>query len=553
MAVDGVVGPATRAALNAAVPGTEPETGGFKEFNPASGELKGKTVILDPGHGGRDSGAAWNGNLEKNFNLDMAKRLQRMLEKAGAKVLMTRTKDEYSYLYYRSSFVNKYIVDLELEDQKDQKTAAESVKADKGKELTKKKDAHILAQNLLDQYDLELSAKKAEALELSTNNNISDLRNELTKQETYRDVAKSNVEWLEARIEEINGLRDKISHLETKINGFDEEIKELEAELDKEKQEEEPDETNIGELENRIERLKSDKEYSKEKLDGKEGELDGLLAEIAGKFDEREPKAILDGLWEEIDGFEQRISVIKPIVKEYDALMDEARVLEEETVPKTKDDIAKLNGEISSLDKAISSLTTQIAAISAEITDLSSKSKALLNIINNPSLGSRTGIYKLDGKDKNGKNQINTQLKEVLDLTREKYDKNMIFVAVHCNAMGGGGTTTASGVQVYYRDSSADNGYAVNQYYYQNYNDKLRLKLAKAMLKNTRENTNFKGQWTTPFRKDFHVLREQNLPSVLMEIGFVNNPADVTLLNQEQTRENAAKGMYLGIAEYFKN
>ena len=70
-------------------------------------------------------------------------------------------------------------------------------------------------------------------------------------------------------------------------------------------------------------------------------------------------------------------------------------------------------------------------------------------------------------------------------------------------------------------------------------------------MKNTRDNTDFKGRWTTPFKKDFHVLREQNLPSVLMEIGFVNNPDDVRLLNQERTRENAAKGMYLGIVEYF--
>ena len=43
-----------------------------------------------------------------------------MLEQAGAKVHMTRTKDEYSYLYYRTAFVNKYIVDLEIKDQEAQ-------------------------------------------------------------------------------------------------------------------------------------------------------------------------------------------------------------------------------------------------------------------------------------------------------------------------------------------------------------------------------------------------------------------------------------------------
>ena len=130
----------------------------------------------------------------------------------------------------------------------------------------------------------------------------------------------------------------------------------------------------------------------------------------------------------------------------------------------------------------------------------------------------------------------------------------MIFVSIHCNASGTPGKPTdASGVQVYYRDSDSDSGDSVNRKYYTNYDDNKRLKLAQAMLKNTQATTDFKGnhRWTRPFEKDFHVLREQNLPSVLMEIGFVNNPDDVKLLNQEQTRENAAKGMYLGILEYF--
>lgn len=56
--------------------------------------LAGKTVVLDPGHGGEETGAVGSGGLvEKNVNLAVAMLLRPMLEQAGAKVIMTRTDD----------------------------------------------------------------------------------------------------------------------------------------------------------------------------------------------------------------------------------------------------------------------------------------------------------------------------------------------------------------------------------------------------------------------------------------------------------------------------
>ena len=37
-----------------------------------------KTVVIDPGHGGKDPGASGNGIVEKNYNLNM--RLYRMIK-----------------------------------------------------------------------------------------------------------------------------------------------------------------------------------------------------------------------------------------------------------------------------------------------------------------------------------------------------------------------------------------------------------------------------------------------------------------------------------------
>lgn len=50
-------------------------------------------VVLDPGHGGSESGAAANGLVEKTLNLDIARRVETRLENAGYSVLLTRYRD----------------------------------------------------------------------------------------------------------------------------------------------------------------------------------------------------------------------------------------------------------------------------------------------------------------------------------------------------------------------------------------------------------------------------------------------------------------------------
>lgn len=53
-----------------------------------------KTVIVDAGHGGEDGGAIGiDGTIEKDINLDIALRLQKILCLYGYNVIMTRTQD----------------------------------------------------------------------------------------------------------------------------------------------------------------------------------------------------------------------------------------------------------------------------------------------------------------------------------------------------------------------------------------------------------------------------------------------------------------------------
>lgn len=55
--------------------------------------LKGKTILIDPGHGGIDGGTSSSNLLEKNINLDTSLILKSKLMAQGAKVIMTRDKD----------------------------------------------------------------------------------------------------------------------------------------------------------------------------------------------------------------------------------------------------------------------------------------------------------------------------------------------------------------------------------------------------------------------------------------------------------------------------
>lgn len=74
--------------------------------------LQVKTIVIDPGHGGKDPGAINNGIKEKNFNLDVAKKLANVLKSAGYTVYLTRSTDKFVGLYERTDIARKYDADL---------------------------------------------------------------------------------------------------------------------------------------------------------------------------------------------------------------------------------------------------------------------------------------------------------------------------------------------------------------------------------------------------------------------------------------------------------
>ena len=92
------------------------ESGGAKSTSVAAGKIykstKGKLIVIDPGHGGSDSGAVGNGLKEKNVVLATSKKLGVLLQKRGYRVLYTRSTDVFINLRSRTIFAGKKNADM---------------------------------------------------------------------------------------------------------------------------------------------------------------------------------------------------------------------------------------------------------------------------------------------------------------------------------------------------------------------------------------------------------------------------------------------------------
>ena len=65
------------------------------------------TVVIDPGHGGRDEGAHSGWLVEKHLTLDVSLRLEKMLQEFGFPTLLTRRDDSYLRLSERTAIGNQ--------------------------------------------------------------------------------------------------------------------------------------------------------------------------------------------------------------------------------------------------------------------------------------------------------------------------------------------------------------------------------------------------------------------------------------------------------------
>lgn len=90
------------------------QTYAAKQFSSESQKEGISVVVIDPGHGGRDLGAAFGNAVEKNIVLDIALKLGTTIKDnyPDIKVVYTRTSDTFIPLYKRAEIANNNEADL---------------------------------------------------------------------------------------------------------------------------------------------------------------------------------------------------------------------------------------------------------------------------------------------------------------------------------------------------------------------------------------------------------------------------------------------------------
>lgn len=101
-------------------------------------------------------------------------------------------------------------------------------------------------------------------------------------------------------------------------------------------------------------------------------------------------------------------------------------------------------------------------------------------------------------------------------------------------------------ISIHY-DSNLDRSVrGMTGYYYHNYQQSL----ADTLYSSTVGQTKLQGRGVR--FGDFHVIRENNQKAVLMELGYLSNPEEEMTLKSSVYQENAASGLFNGLARFFK-
>jgi len=142
-----------------------------------------------------------------------------------------------------------------------------------------------------------------------------------------------------------------------------------------------------------------------------------------------------------------------------------------------------------------------------------------------------SSLYVEDGK-KTIRQKYNENLKNRKKIIEESNAD--MFISIHMNALTGKGASKYYGAQTFYPSGKEDS-----------------VKLSKYIqkeLKRVVDNTN--NREVKP-REDLYLLKDNDIPSVLIECGFLSNEKESKLLVDEKYQEKIAWSIYAGIQNYF--
>jgi N-acetylmuramoyl-L-alanine amidase len=148
--------------------------------------VKGRIIVVDAGHGGKDPGTSGAGTTEKVIVLEVAKLLKEKLTKAGANVIMTRETDVYPTLEervniaknsYAEMFVSIHVNSAASKSAKGAEVFYDTSQNENGEES--KKLAQFIQQEIVKQAGMVDRGVRDNALYVLRNNNITSVLVEL--------------------------------------------------------------------------------------------------------------------------------------------------------------------------------------------------------------------------------------------------------------------------------------------------------------------------------------------------------------------------------------
>ncbi|HHU64408.1 MAG TPA: SH3 domain-containing protein [Clostridiales bacterium] len=454
-------------------------------FTVVPGSLKGKTVILDAGHGGHSPGAVHFGHLEKDYVLSVALKTKALLEQAGANVIMTRSSDVYVGLFARSAIANRYVMGLEVAKR----------------------------QKAVDDNRVQASALTKE---------LNNLNNEMSQLIQQYDTAEQELADVNSAIEQLN---QDILQAEDDLKAAQNRVDEAKAEL--------------AAAEQALE------EYREGKQDGdgdEPGDGEGESGDGDESGDEDEPDEEEQELIEAVENAQKALEEAEQAVAECEGRLDDFNAqLEDLKAQKAQlDDIIKnypqkhtnLQNAINKKNQQLTQLETEYQTLKTQLDRAKYLEQQCKAYIASGS-DSRTGIYATANKK---------DLEEIFEIEKA-YQDQVVFISIHMNATGLAQNTTRRGVQVFYFQGNS---------YYNGYNVSKRKTLATKLYNKLHPAMGLPANSSPINTANFSVLRENNLPAVLLELGYMDNIYDLQELIKDTTHEKAARGIYQGLVDYFK-
>lgn len=142
---------------------------------------------------------------------------------------------------------------------------------------------------------------------------------------------------------------------------------------------------------------------------------------------------------------------------------------------------------------------------------------------------------------------IHPDTKRMFEYEKDSRLDNMVFISLHTNASASSQAGQNRGLLVY----CVDNNF--NPTYYDGYQSENSIRLGLLLNDYVSAQTGLDKRRDSVQINDFFMLRENNLPSVLLEIGYHDNSDDLAIISDAQTPQRVANGILLALKDYFSD